>query len=214
MGYYSQSVVSGPLQWIAVSLNFYGLRFIDASVYQMFRGSRLIFLGLLGRFFLKRTMTKNMVLGIVVTLVGVTFVSLSVTLFGKNHQATSVSSCSASTGTDVGATEAAHGHVSAAATTSSSSPQQQHMNTATCSNTAGGDAIDTNEKPSSKPILAVICLLGSAVIGSIHYTLQEKIFGLAPHTPTLLGIGLEGLAGILFAGVVALPLVMLFAPDL
>jgi len=58
-----------------------GLLFTSASVFQMLRGSLMVFTGMFTVLFLKRTLPRYKVIGIAITVVGITLVGLSSTIF-------------------------------------------------------------------------------------------------------------------------------------
>lgn len=142
----------------------------------MFRGSRVVFIGLIGRFILKNAVTKGQAFGILLCFLGILTISITVTLFGEK------------TWSEV-----------------FGRPRPGAVAFLAASSTEGEEesAVATQTRPQSSAAASsgemvqgvILCSLG-ALFGSIQISGQERIYKLVPNTPPMLAIGVEGLAGV------------------
>ena len=63
--------------FLTTSLQFLGLMLIDASIYQMLRGGVIIVTAVFSVVFLKRKITRNQIIGIVLAVIGIGAVGVS-----------------------------------------------------------------------------------------------------------------------------------------
>lgn len=81
--------IHGSTPWLLIpalsdftttTLQFFGLMLIDPSVYQMLRGGVIIITALFSVIFLRKTISKNQILGIFLSVIGITIVGISALL--------------------------------------------------------------------------------------------------------------------------------------